>query len=679
MRTISKEIEVVQRNDITLAKLEHFYIQDQNADKKILVYDGDEYRSVIDYNKLRMINTQRELDLFLDVDCCNEYLLNENDEEWADCIYEHTKTAILPVLSENGIQTLKQVNSQVDEDIYLESIHQLIQYFQQKDISVFGIRMPFVEEMTKNTHDFKYFPGDSLMWRNCNRALVEQILMYVTDKSYDEAKKNVSSCVSTEGKFFGSGERRIFLVGGCTVNGYAGFHGDELATILNDVLDGEYTIQCVSMVRFETTIKHKILEQDIRSNDLVILIDYGWGWCNSAIDIVSLFNGYAGDKWLYFDDPSHTTKYGNRLMAEAIADRIILPHFESVIGKKNAVIHRGSPRLSYKDEKRIVKYCEELSRFQKKGITGAIVMNCNPFTLGHRYLIEQALKEVDDLYLFVVEEEASEFTFQERFEMVKMGISDLKKIIVVPSGRFILSRESFRNYFEKDQMQGMVVDASRDLHIFADYIAKMLGITKRFVGEEPFDTVTKQYNEQMKEILGSVGIEVMEIPRKSLEGIVISASNVRKYLKENDWPLVQKLVPQAILEYLQLHKRNMKGEDSKRFDMYEKKMLQKIAEFIQKHDRVVLYGTGQNARNLLRYLPQEIIGKLAYCDKRAYTEEYEFMGVKVLSPPELSVMGMEVRILVSTTCYRYEVYDLLMSLGIKSKQIMFNPLCFVEI
>ncbi|EFA28598.1 ABC transporter, ATP-binding protein, partial [Haemophilus influenzae HK1212] len=38
---------------------------------------------------------------------------------------------------------------------------------------------------------------------------------------------------------------------------------------------------------------------------------------------------------------------------------------------------------------------------------GSIVMNANPFTLGHRYLIEQALQQCDHLHLFIVGEDAS--------------------------------------------------------------------------------------------------------------------------------------------------------------------------------------------------------------------------------------------------------------------------------
>ena len=63
-------------------------------------------------------------------------------------------------------------------------------------------------------------------------------------------------------------------------------------------------------------------------------------------------------------------------------------------------------------------------------------MNCNPFTLGHRYLIEQASEKVDHLYVFVVEEDKSFFPFSDRIGLVKKGTADLKNITVKPSGKY---------------------------------------------------------------------------------------------------------------------------------------------------------------------------------------------------------------------------------------------------
>ena len=177
-------------------------------------------------------------------------------------------------------------------------------------------------------------------------------------------------------------------------------------------------------------------------------------------------------------------------------------------------------------------------------------MNCNPFTLGHQYLIEYAASKVDYLYVFVVEEDRSFFKFEDRIKLVKEGCAHLNNVFVVPSGSFVLSYDTLPVYFEKSVHQEEKVDATNDLEIFARYIAPELGITKRFAGEEPTDKITKQYNEQMYIILKEFGIEFEEIPRRCCENEVISASKVRQLLKEKNWEEIKRMVPECTYEFL---------------------------------------------------------------------------------------------------------------------------------
>ena len=128
-------------------------------------------------------------------------------------------------------------------------------------------------------------------------------------------------------------------------------------------------------------------------------------------------------------------------------------------------------------------------------------MNCNPFTLGHQYLAEYAAARVAKLYIFVVEEDKSEFPFADRIELVKQGVKHISNVEVLPSGKFIISQQTFSGYFNKAGLQDVAVDSSEDVEIFGREIAPTLGITVRFAGEEPKDNVTRQYNETMKEIL----------------------------------------------------------------------------------------------------------------------------------------------------------------------------------
>jgi [citrate (pro-3S)-lyase] ligase len=150
---------------------------------------------------------------------------------------------------------------------------------------------------------------------------------------------------------------------------------------------------------------------------------------------------------------------------------------------------------------------------------------------------------VDRLYIFVVQEDKSEFPFEIRMEMVKAGVRDIENAICLTSGKYVLSAMTFPEYFSKDANRDVTVDCSTDIMIFKDKIAPCLGITKRFVGKEPFDPVTRQYNAAMKDILPAHGIEVVEYERFEIDGVAVSASAVRRMLAAGRLEEVRDLVP----------------------------------------------------------------------------------------------------------------------------------------
>ena len=203
-------------------------------------------------------------------------------------------------------------------------------------------------------------------------------------------------------------------------------------------------------------------------------------------------------------------------------------------------------------------------------------MNCNPFTLGHQYLVEYAAARVDKLYIFVVEEDKSEFPFADRIELVRQGVQKFSNVEVLPSGKFIISQTTFSGYFNKAELQDVQVDSSEDVEIFGREIAPTLGITVRFAGEEPTDNVTRQYNETMKEILPRYGVEFCQIPRKEFDGEPISASKVRAALKVGDFDKIKKLVPKSTLQYL----RKRTGQEVKEEPIVSDMTRQDLRTFI---------------------------------------------------------------------------------------------------
>ncbi|MGL4792023.1 MAG: [citrate (pro-3S)-lyase] ligase, partial [Anaerotignaceae bacterium] len=168
--------------------------------------------------------------------------------------------------------------------------------------------------------------------------------------------------------------------------------------------------------------------------------------------------------------------------------------------------------------------------FNKECKIGAIVANCNPFTLGHRYLVEYASKACDYVHLFILSDNRNFFSANDRYEMVKLGIEWLDNVILHKTLDYMISAATFPTYFFKDKIQGEEANCKLDLELFGSKIAPKLGITKRFVGTEPFCKVTNSYNSAMKKILPDYGIEIEEILRKTNEETPVSASEVRKYL-----------------------------------------------------------------------------------------------------------------------------------------------------
>lgn len=180
----------------------------------------------------------------------------------------------------------------------------------------------------------------------------------------------------------------------------------------------------------------------------------------------------------------------------------------------------------------------------------ALVMNANPFTLGHQYLVEKAASENDILHLFIVSEDQSLVPFSVRKKLVLEGTAHLKNIIYHESGPYIISNATFPSYFQKDADAVMESHANLDLTIFVR-IAQALGINCRYVGEEPNSQVTGIYNEIMAKKLPENQIACKIIPRKEANDSVISASTVRTALKCDKINLLKTLVPETTFRYFQ--------------------------------------------------------------------------------------------------------------------------------
>ena len=181
---------------------------------------------------------------------------------------------------------------------------------------------------------------------------------------------------------------------------------------------------------------------------------------------------------------------------------------------------------------------------------GAIVMNADPFTLGHRYLVETASKLCRRLNVFVLSSEASHVPAGVRLRLVREGCRDFSNVTVVEGGDYIISGATFPDYFFKDKTEAALAFARLDATLFAEQIAPACGITTRFVGEEPLDPMTEAYNETLCAVLPEHGVAVRVIPRKTIDASPISASRVRALWRERKYEEIAPLVPETTLAYI---------------------------------------------------------------------------------------------------------------------------------
>ncbi len=199
----------------------------------------------------------------------------------------------------------------------------------------------------------------------------------------------------------------------------------------------------------------------------------------------------------------------------------------------------------------IKQYCEKLkSKAVNVEKVGALVMNLNPITNGHLFLIKKVASEVDHLHLFIVEEDKSSFPYEVRRELLESTVEGMDNITIHSGGDYIISSATFPTYFIKNTSEIDGVYPTLDAMIFSKFIAKALNIKFRYVGSEPYSVTTNKYNSILKKVLPQEGVEVIEVPRIEYKNEAISASTVRELLREGRLEVVQEYVPKPVFDYL---------------------------------------------------------------------------------------------------------------------------------
>lgn len=251
------------------------------------------------------------------------------------------------------------------------------------------------------------------------------------------------------------------------------------------------------------------------------------------------------------------TKPQNRQMFESMSFRLLAEAPKAILMETGiGGIKRYSEELESEKEK--VKSEKSNGKLHHNNTSpqhpimppsGIIIMNCNPFTLGHRYLIEQTAQQVETLYILVVREDCSMFSYDERKAIISRGVADLDNVVVCDGSEYSISATTFPTYFLKSLSDASDTQMTLDIDLYRRHIAPALGATVRFVGTEPDDPLTRRYNELMKSMLP----DVREVARLQQSGVAVSASRVRKAIVENHLALAARLVPPTTVPYIVAH------------------------------------------------------------------------------------------------------------------------------
>lgn len=365
--------------------------------------------------------------------------------------------------------------------------------------------------------------------------------------------------------------RTIHVYGRCGAFGYAVEDAHTMPSQLQSLLK-DRNIRVVNHgtwgaddVKILSNLYWDIQEKVIEEGDIVLIYMRYLPYMEQlhqlgvkAFDTTKEYYEYLEAGGMFYDIPGHMTAEGYEFVAQYIY-RHIKDEIEQgeVEGCHFKLTKPSRPQQNADNIEEIAAYITSVKSelpsidFANKKV-GAIVMNCNPFTNGHKYLIETARRQVDVLLIFVLEEDKSYFSYKDRMAMVKLGTAEMDNVYVLPSGKFMISALTFPEYFLKEQQQEVVINPAMDVEIFGRYIAPEFNISVRFVGTEPVDNVTNQYNQSLKKLLPEFGVCLLEIPRLECEGKYVTATEVRQLLQNQEVESIKKIVPKTTWKYMNL-------------------------------------------------------------------------------------------------------------------------------
>jgi Citrate lyase synthetase len=283
----------------------------------------------------------------------------------------------------------------------------------------------------------------------------------------------------------------------------------------------------------------------------------------SIIDERRIFDGSEN---LFLNNTYHCNHIANEIYAEMIYTKlldVLLTRHKDNLNTEGKIINSyfvaTKKNLSFRDDaflndSELQSYCEKLRKLRITGAEsmkiGSICTQANPFTKGHKALVEYASHIMDHVYLFVAQDSLSDIQFIERFNIAVDAVKELENVTVLSTGFSLSSYKIFPDYFSvaKKKTGFDLTNVWAETRIFAELFCPALGITYRILGEEPLDLYTKKLVEHLSDVLPQYGIQTVIMPRVMTDNNeVISASRVRKLIADKQYESLERYItPYAI-------------------------------------------------------------------------------------------------------------------------------------
>lgn len=475
----------------------------------------------------------------------------------------------------------------LEELLTIALIPVLDTFLKDCNVSIHVVEGPMLDKIKNiEDHSFPHLVKSSLETLLSDNNIINTFA--VNNSSVIEHLKNIGNCDSV---FFNGtnlimtksnrgiiahGEKRVHLYGPCLTYGTCVPVEESISVLLESLIrDANISVMNHAIRSGHSVLNDilNILSTPFHSGDCVILINSFSNLTYNEIskrhkiyELSEVLNVHNHDRWFFLDNTFHINHIGNRLFAKALFELIktditmncnVVMRIPSFFDNANIRQKVDSKRLlergllgSY------IEYVKSHKRITRENdVVGAVLLTANPITKGHEHLISYAKSKCDILYLFIVEEDAFFFSTVERMFLVHQVIND-PNVVILLTGNLMTAKFTFPEYFTKDNGKNpnQTLEIS-NLHceIFGRCICPILGITKRFIGEEIKDSITYEYNKKLIELLPTYGIDVVVIPRKKDEQAqIISSSTVREMIKLRDFDNLNTLVSLPVNNYIRM-------------------------------------------------------------------------------------------------------------------------------